>query len=472
MSADKKDPIEQLLARTAVPTFSNDRHKSTLKTLFIQSAKNTNIRSRRQAYLFWHRGRWATSLAAVGLFLLIGGGTVIAQAGNAKPGDPLYSLDRGLERARLYFADTDLSKLDLKIGFAEERIDEMVVVTREQTPYVGVAIQEAETALNDIDQDFDNARLSLEFGDGVVRLTSDQLNELTTKFRDLLRRRQNDITTISVASADLENTPYFEEMNDIIDNELSENQSSVTEGYLVELRGEVQPDGSLATVGGRNLQVEGIDTSAFVGRTLKIEGVVKTGILTAHELKFGSLKVERVQDEVYVTASGLIHTDDTASYLQYEGIQFELSGPLLLDKSFAELEGLQATVTGFMTNQSVLVAGVKATDSDGVVTLLGDARTSTSPESTTDAEEATSDNQSTPEASTPKPTTTQVQPIEVTGTLVQAEGMYKITQNGTTYTLQPNSSLEALVGKRVRVKGQPISAGSLTLSVTEAKAAN
>ena len=63
--------------------------------------------------------------AIIGAILLLGGaGTTAVVADNAKPGDALYGVDRAVESMRLALAGED-SKNELKIRFAEERLEEV-----------------------------------------------------------------------------------------------------------------------------------------------------------------------------------------------------------------------------------------------------------------------------------------------------------------------------------------------------------
>lgn len=57
------------------------------------------------------------------VILLFVTGTTIASA-DALPGDPLYSVKRKVENARLFIAPTEEAKLELEVNFAQKRLDE------------------------------------------------------------------------------------------------------------------------------------------------------------------------------------------------------------------------------------------------------------------------------------------------------------------------------------------------------------
>lgn len=58
------------------------------------------------------------------LALLVGAGGTVAASDSARPGDLLFPIDRAVEDVRATFASTE-NKVELKIKFSEERLDEM-----------------------------------------------------------------------------------------------------------------------------------------------------------------------------------------------------------------------------------------------------------------------------------------------------------------------------------------------------------
>ena len=91
--------------------------------------------------------------AIIGVFILLTGASATAiVADNAKPGDVLYGVDRELENLRLSFAG-DNSKNELKIKFAEERLEEVEELIDEASD---------DDAVESDDPDDDNASSSAE----------------------------------------------------------------------------------------------------------------------------------------------------------------------------------------------------------------------------------------------------------------------------------------------------------------------
>lgn len=95
-------------------------------------------------------------LVAVLAVVIAGGTATVAAADGAKPGDTLYSVDRGAESVRGAFAFGDKAKADFRLKQANERLEELQALQTEgATPQLigeaseiyGEAISEAANAL-------------------------------------------------------------------------------------------------------------------------------------------------------------------------------------------------------------------------------------------------------------------------------------------------------------------------------------
>ena len=78
---------------------------------------------------FW-RMRWVRAAASVVIVLFIGAGTVAASA-NALPDGTLYPLKLAVEQARVSLARSDVSRVELHLQFAEERVYEIALMAGE-----------------------------------------------------------------------------------------------------------------------------------------------------------------------------------------------------------------------------------------------------------------------------------------------------------------------------------------------------
>ena len=72
---------------------------------------------------FW-RLRWVRAVASVAIILAVGIGTVAASA-NALPDQTLYPLKLAVEQARVSLTRSDVSRAELHLQFAEERVYEI-----------------------------------------------------------------------------------------------------------------------------------------------------------------------------------------------------------------------------------------------------------------------------------------------------------------------------------------------------------
>lgn len=64
--------------------------------------------------------------------VVLGGAVTVVASDNAKPGDVLYSVDRGAERAREMLTFSDEAKIDLKLEHADERLGELEELQEEE----------------------------------------------------------------------------------------------------------------------------------------------------------------------------------------------------------------------------------------------------------------------------------------------------------------------------------------------------
>ena len=463
-----KQPVEQLLKNINRPEPDLSVNAANLRQIYMTAVKNYKKYNAKTIKGGWfYQGRAAATFFALGAMVIIGGGTVLAQAGKSKPGDILYSLDRTIERTRLALANSTHSKLDLKIGFADERLDELVSVEVDNRGQLNQAIEQTSNTLGELDNEFDNIKLSLEL-DTRADITSDQLMELTARLRELLSRYRDDFGRLSIELEGDELEIELEDINDIFENELDEEQNSIQDGFLVELRGRVNDDGTAINVLGHDisLSLSDISVELFAGRTVKVEGVLSGGSFSARELKFGLFKLQTENGRVEFRATDLIEQDGSGYFVEHDGVRVELTG-LASDSNFASLVGRVAELRGLLDGGGAQLFRVKADDKDGGVKIeLRDRALDDIDDDGGDSNRGSDDDDEAGSDLGDDDVPDNLA-IEAEGTLVFSGGKYKVTDEGVAYTIQTSQNIGPWVGQKVKVKGELASIGSTTIVAEE-----
>jgi hypothetical protein len=113
--------IEDQLTKVSVQNLSNEE-KQTLWVSITREHTNRPVVSSYSWMILVHRHLMVT-VSAILIFVLAGGSTV-ALADGAKPGDTLFALDRATEDVVLAFT-SEKSKDSVRVAIANERIDEL-----------------------------------------------------------------------------------------------------------------------------------------------------------------------------------------------------------------------------------------------------------------------------------------------------------------------------------------------------------
>ncbi len=98
----------------------------------LQSALQ-EMESRRGRWFFVWQSQWATAVAVILIFLLVGGGTVAA-AGNSMPDGTLYPVKLATEQVRLTLTPSALAKAQLYARLADKRVAEIVYMASKGDP--------------------------------------------------------------------------------------------------------------------------------------------------------------------------------------------------------------------------------------------------------------------------------------------------------------------------------------------------
>jgi hypothetical protein len=109
----------------------------------IQEDAYTHTQYDENRFTRFIHSRFMTPLI-IGLVLLVGTGTTVAAADAARPGDLLFPVDRIVENVRLSVGSDD-RKNELRLRFAEERVDELSEIIDEETADDDLAMAEVES---------------------------------------------------------------------------------------------------------------------------------------------------------------------------------------------------------------------------------------------------------------------------------------------------------------------------------------
>jgi hypothetical protein len=135
--------------------------------------------------------RWAVVVAVMFLVILLAGSSTVAASSDSLPGDALYSVKTATERARLFFAFSDVAKAKLQARFAGRRVEEM-------------------------------ARMA-------QRGDAETLESLRTRFNEHLARIEQLATRI--AGADLENAAKIAELKAILYRNMNRDDAILQAAY-------------------------------------------------------------------------------------------------------------------------------------------------------------------------------------------------------------------------------------------------
>jgi len=367
-----KQPIELLLQKTSVPepdfSAQRDAHMQVFQAAVRRRTEQPR-RGRGQGSL-WHFGRSAVTFASIGLFVLIGIGTVLAQAGRAQPGHPLYRLNRALESTQLALAQDEADKLELKVNFVEERLSETVKVGTADTELVVAVVSDAVTAVREVDGQFDQARLALASSEP-AELEHQQLDELSGVFRQILSRYENEIQTLAETTNSESARVLLSDISDLL---IAERAGALLgDVFYVELDGQLSANGLVFRVNERDLSVSGPlagATNPLVGgqaAKVRLVGRLSGSKLTPDYIRQQpyTLKADSSGQAVLQAANAVLQRDEAGLFVENGSKRFYLSGELAADQRLVGLVGQPVTIGGRWRGGSELLLSTVTGEVDG-----------------------------------------------------------------------------------------------------------
>ena len=447
--------MEKILKSIDAPKVEFVQHKRELRDGLLASF-NHQQQARSGWLTSWRHGLYRraafATLAAVVLVSSFGGSAALADS--AKPGDVLYVVDKGFENLRLTVATSEESKLDLKIGFAEERVEEVIALSGgSDTASLQYGIDELDATIDDVDTTLDEARLSLELGKE-ASLDRSTLDHLSQRFRGVLAAHHSDLASLEVAFDSDESSAKLTRVQQLMQKSASDNGDS-SEGFVT-VRGQINvaPDADSAAtieVGGQLVDVESaIDLGVFDDRRVEVRGLLANSVLTIQELEFGriQLRVNPDTDDVELSMTDRLERIDGVYQMSDGEIAMLFDGDLIADENLEDFIGDTLSVRGVLKHDAVLIIHVSGS---GIELILeeGAQGDNTEADAVPDVDATSGSDTSKKDASTG-----EAKSIFLEGVLKKSGDTYTLTQSGVVYTIQSDQDVSGYIGRPVAVTGE------------------
>ena len=132
--------------------------------------------------------QWATSLILIIIILVGTGGGVAYAADNAKPGDFLYQIDKGIEQLRIELENDIQDLVRLRVQFADERLDEAIqLLAAGETEEIIKVIQEYKELMATAAPMIAQAHIAGEDVLPLVKETNDAIYTQEKKLEELIK---------------------------------------------------------------------------------------------------------------------------------------------------------------------------------------------------------------------------------------------------------------------------------------------
>lgn len=340
MKRKLRSPIESILSRTSLPDVDWQPDHAKHKQLFMQTLRTRAGTARKPVRRGWgYQLRTAIGLASIGLFVLIGGGALLAQAGRARPGQPLYSLNRALERTQLALTQNEASKLALKIDFAEERLAEVAAADLSQPEITAEVATNTARALGEIDDQLDRTKIALVLNEP-TELTREDVEQIDAQLKQVLENYQLDTAELFRAT---ENTDLADTVATIGDVEEGLLATPITEGegFFLRLRGRLNEDATHITVFERDLTLsDALDVHLLAGQEVKVNGWFSIAGLSAEMISFQQGQLALHPDQTVFSYSAQLEQDESGYFVTGPNERrISLVGEVTQDERLFELIG-------------------------------------------------------------------------------------------------------------------------------------
>lgn len=368
MNRRLEQSIEKILSGTSAPDPTLNFNQANLKQAMLKTWKPTTLSSNRT---FSRQISKAFGLASLGLLFLISGGAILAQANKARPGDALYSLNRALERTQLALAQDEVAKLELKLDFAGERLDEATSFSNDQTPLIEESVTDAKIALREIDTQLDAARIALELNQP-AELTRQDVTIISNGFQELLAQYKDDFNVLASTVPETLGLSEIEDIQDIFNTELSPIQDELSSGYYLELDGVLAGEGTRLRLGDIELNLSGeLVGLVSSGEAVRVTGVLAGNNLDLFQIRQGFYRFAFNEADVIFEANTILQQDELGVFIGDANRRFDLTGPAVQDTRLIMLVGQSIKLSGIWQGEdNVRLIHASSQTSEGSVEII------------------------------------------------------------------------------------------------------
>lgn len=335
-----RESIESILSRTPLPEVDwqpdHAKHRQLfLLTLRTRSGSAPKLLRRGLGYQL----RTAISLVSVGLLVLIGGGTLLAIANRAQPGQPLYSLNRALERTQLALTQNEADKLALKINFAEERLAEIAAADLSQPEITAEVATSTAQALAEIDDQLDQTKIALVLNE-TTELSHEDVGQIDAQLKQVLENYQLDTAELFRATENTDLADIVATISDVEEGLLSR-PTTEGEGFYLRLSGRLSVDAQRLAVFERELMLNGsLDARALGGQDVKLNGWFSREGLAAEMINFKQGQLALHMNQTVLSYSAELQQDEDGLFVVGPNQErINLTGEVTQDERVVELVG-------------------------------------------------------------------------------------------------------------------------------------
>lgn len=196
--------LEEKLNKIKVRGITQDDKHSLWHNIMVRRVNEVRRGSRLLSFSVFRYSMNKLIVGVLALVLILGGGSMVAASNEAVPGDLLFPVDLAIEKLQLKFAGED-GKLELKLKFAEERVEEIKHVSEEKSTPAVLVTDLSAVEVSEIEAEvFTNETIvKIEAGDkkygyvSALKIQAELVKEIASKY-SLTEEKVNTLIDFSV----------------------------------------------------------------------------------------------------------------------------------------------------------------------------------------------------------------------------------------------------------------------------------